>query len=53
MSPQNVLKRGYSITLLNGKAVKSFENVKANDPLETIVFDGKIHSIVKSSQKPE
>ena len=51
MSPQNVLKRGYSITLHNGKAVKSFENVKHNDELETLVFDGNIHSIVKSSQK--
>lgn len=52
MSPHNVLKRGYSITLHKGKAVKSFLDLKVNDELETIVFDGNIHSIVKSSQKP-
>jgi exodeoxyribonuclease VII large subunit len=52
MSPKNVLKRGYSITLHNGKAVKSFKSVKVDDQLETVVFDGNIHSIVKSSQKP-
>lgn len=51
MSPQNVLKRGYSITLHNQKAVKSFQELKVNDEIETILFDGKIHSIVKSSQE--
>lgn len=51
MSPQNVLKRGYSITLHKHKAVKSFQELKVNDEIETILFDGKIHSIVKSSQE--
>lgn len=51
MNPQNVLKRGYSITLHNHKAVKSFQDIKVNDEIETILFDGKIHSIVKSSQE--
>jgi len=53
MSPQNVLRRGYSITLKNGKALKSFENVKAGDKLNTILFEGNIDSIVQSSQKPK
>jgi exodeoxyribonuclease VII large subunit len=53
MSPENVLKRGYSITRLHGKAVKNFEEVKAGDVLDTTVFEGKITSIVKSSQKPD
>lgn len=51
MSPQNVLKRGYSITLLNGKAVKNIAQVTEGDTLETIVADGKISSIVSSTDK--
>ncbi len=40
MSPENVLKRGYSITLLNGKSVKNAELVKAGDILHTTLFSG-------------
>jgi exodeoxyribonuclease VII large subunit len=53
MSPENVLKRGYSITLLNGKAIKSFEEVKKGDIIQTTIFEGNISSIVQSSYKPE
>ncbi len=48
MSPENVLRRGYSITLLNGKAVKSTGQVKDGDILNTFVVDGSITSTVKS-----
>ena len=51
MSPERVLQRGFSITLINGKAVKSIEEVKAGDSIETIVADGKINSEVKSAKK--
>jgi exodeoxyribonuclease VII large subunit len=51
MSPQNVLKRGYSITLLNGKAVKNISKVISGDTLNTKVFEGNIISIVKSTNK--
>ena len=53
MSPKEVMKRGYSITLHQGKAVKNFEKVKEGDTLNTIVFEGNIISIVKSTNKPE
>jgi exodeoxyribonuclease VII large subunit len=53
MSPENVLKRGYSITLLNGKAVKNYEEVQSGDILNTTIFTGNIGSIVQSSHKPE
>ena len=53
MSPENVLKRGYSITLLNGKAIKSFDDVKRGDTISTTVFEGNISSIVQSTYKPE
>jgi exodeoxyribonuclease VII large subunit len=53
MSPENVLKRGYSITLLNGKTIKSFEDVKPGDTIHTAIFEGNISSIVQSTNKPE
>ena len=51
MSPLNVLKRGYSITMANGVSIKSIKQVKENETIETIVFDGKINSVVKSTKK--
>ncbi|MDR1886931.1 MAG: exodeoxyribonuclease VII large subunit [Prevotellaceae bacterium] len=51
MSPVNVLKRGYSITLLDGKSVKDLSQVKNGDVLNTIVHEGNIVSIVKSTNK--
>ncbi|MDR2287301.1 MAG: exodeoxyribonuclease VII large subunit [Prevotellaceae bacterium] len=51
MSPANVLKRGYSITLLNGKSVTDISQVKEGDLLKTIVHEGNIVSIVNSTNK--
>jgi len=51
MNPRNVLKRGFSITQINGIAVKHIKQLKENDLIETLVFDGKIKSIVKSTKK--
>ncbi|MCE2615905.1 MAG: exodeoxyribonuclease VII large subunit [Phocaeicola sp.] len=45
-SPEYMLKRGYSITLLNGKVVKDASEVKDGDILETLVMNGKIKSKV-------
>ena len=44
LSPQNTLKRGYSITLLNGKAVRSVEDIKKGDVVETRLPDGFVRS---------
>jgi exodeoxyribonuclease VII large subunit len=49
MSPQSVLRRGYSITRLNGKAVRDFSEVKNGDSLDTIVDNGSISSVVITS----
>jgi exodeoxyribonuclease VII large subunit len=51
MNPVNVLKRGYSITRLNGKSVKNISQVKNGDILNTTVHKGNIVSIVKSTHK--
>src|SRR5258706_9203342 len=50
MSPEIVLKRGYSIALLNGKAIKNISQVKSGDTIDTAVFDGRIASTVKSTK---
>ena len=51
MSPENVLKRGYSITLLNGRPVKNFKDVKPGDVIHTDILKGQISSVVQSTQK--
>lgn len=49
MSPSNVLKRGYSITSINGKPVTNTNQVKSGDTISTILFEGEISSIVSST----
>jgi exodeoxyribonuclease VII large subunit len=53
MSPENVLKRGYSITLLKGRAIKSIGQVSARDFLNTVITDGNIISTVKTITKSD
>ena len=47
-NPLKMLKKGYSITLKNGKIVKSVSQLKANDEIETLLSDGKTKSKVKN-----
>ncbi len=49
ISPQNILSRGYTLTLKNGKAVKSIEELYDNDIIETMFTDGTIKSTVKTN----
>ncbi|MDR2409125.1 MAG: exodeoxyribonuclease VII large subunit [Bacteroidales bacterium] len=51
MNPANVLKRGYSITLLNGKSVTNISQIKTGDVLNTVVSQGNIVSTVNSIHK--
>lgn len=46
--PQLLLSRGYSITLLNGKAVRNPQQLKPGDEIETRLEKGTIRSVVKS-----
>jgi len=45
-SPEYILAKGYSITLKNGKAVKSAKELSQGDTVETMLSEGKIESIV-------
>jgi exodeoxyribonuclease VII large subunit len=49
LSPANVLKRGYSLSLLNGKVIRSVLEVQPDDRIETRVSDGIIISTVKQT----
>jgi exodeoxyribonuclease VII large subunit len=56
LSPVNVLKRGYSITMVNGKAVTSFRQVSEKDIITNLLADGEIVSQVseiKNSNQDE
>lgn len=44
LSPEKVLERGYSITLLNGKALFKTSGISKGDRIITILNDGKIDS---------
>ncbi|TLX72326.1 exodeoxyribonuclease VII large subunit [Labilibacter sediminis] len=46
LDPQNILKKGYSITYKNGKVVKSLHDVKSGDVISTQLKDGTIDSTV-------
>ena len=46
MDPVNILKRGFSITMLNGKAVTSYAAVNEGDTITTVLVDGNVKSKV-------
>ena len=53
LSPQAVLKRGYSITMLKktGKILRSAAEVRIGDKLVTRLGDGEIESAVQDSKQ--
>lgn len=46
-SPERIFKMGYSLTMVNGKLVRSQDDVNEGDLLETYLHDGVIQSVVK------
>lgn len=46
-SPEKILRRGYSITLKDGKAVRSVSELQEGDVLLTLLADGGLDSVVK------
>ncbi len=47
-SPDTILKRGYTLTLRNGKIVKSVRELVENDVIETHFSDGSVQSKIKN-----
>ncbi len=51
VSPVNVLRRGYSITVQNGKAIKNSDQVESGTSIRTILSSGEIISVVEKLKK--
>ncbi len=49
--PRTLLQRGYTLTVKNGKIVKSAADLQPNDTIETHFADGVVQSEVKSANK--
>jgi exodeoxyribonuclease VII large subunit len=50
LSPKNILRRGYSITRSGGKAIRSSDQVKERETLETWLYEGSVTSTVTSTK---
>ena len=48
LSPDHVLKRGYSLILKKGKIVTDLKSLKEGDIIENITKQGKIESSIKN-----
>ncbi len=44
--PKQLLKRGFSITRVNGKAITNLDNLSLGDEIETTLLQGTVHSQV-------
>jgi exodeoxyribonuclease VII large subunit len=53
MDPINIIKRGFTITLKDGKAITSLADVKPGDKTTTITVDGAIISEVVNTKRDE
>ena len=48
LKPTNILKRGFSITRLNGNSLQNAKKIKKGDKIETELYDGIIESQVEN-----
>lgn len=46
-SPENILKKGYTLTMKNGKVIKQSNALKKGDEITTVFSDGEIKSTIK------
>ena len=51
MKPENLLKKGYSLTLYKGKPISDTNNLKEGDVLQTQLHKGKIESTITKIDK--
>jgi exodeoxyribonuclease VII large subunit len=51
VDPRNILKRGYTMTLHQGRAISSTAGIQAGDLLETRLYEGSIISKVEPDSK--
>lgn len=53
LSPKQTLKRGYSISRINGKSISSIKGLKIGDHIETEIENGILHSHLLKIEKHE
>lgn len=53
LDPRNVLKRGFSVTTINNTVLRSISQLKGEEYIETMVYDGKFRSKVIKRQSSE
>ncbi|MBB4036458.1 exodeoxyribonuclease VII large subunit [Dysgonomonas hofstadii] len=46
-SPETILRKGYTLTMKDGKVIKQGNTLEENDEITTIFSDGKVTSVVK------
>ena len=51
LNPENVLKRGYTLTLKDGVIIKSVDKIDVKDEIETRFSDGKIKSKITKKDR--
>lgn len=51
--PERILAMGFSITLKNGKPIRSAASLRPGDILETRLAEGSVQSVVQESSKPQ
>jgi len=51
MNPENVLKKGYSISTVDGKVLKSAANARPGKKLVTRLYKGEVESIIERKSK--
>ncbi|MBK9191600.1 MAG: hypothetical protein IPM77_08830 [Crocinitomicaceae bacterium] len=47
----NVVKRGYTLTTVNGKLLRSVNEIKTGNTLETLTSDGVLQSTITKIKK--
>ena len=50
LKPENILKRGYSITYHKGKVLRSANEIEPGDTIVTLLKKGKVESIIKDKK---
>lgn len=51
LNPKNVLKRGFTLTTINSKIVKTISEINTGDIITTILRDGTVNSKVESKKQ--
>lgn len=53
LDPVNILKRGFSLTLKDGKIVKNADELQSGERIESRLFQGTLWSVVDHINKPK